>query len=433
MAAAILAAAGGLHLAWKPIETRLPSDRLVLRSFTGELQTELDRLEDVLEADLQELVEIRRAGQEFALKEAVGRLFGAAEVTGLQDGISLRPSRVRSAIFSNPLPPEVGWKRSGQSGPGAMEMAPLLGYDSALRPGDRPAELKPAQGWIRSADGIWAFYWHRQPMEKNRADAVVVTLHAPTMVEVMNRHLQDWAREHFRPVEALKGVNFLDGPAGVQLAGSGEKPRGVGADFVAPLSNHWGQWQLVSWDRLETKPGWDTAVLTVTALVSGVLAITAVMVFVQLRRALRKTEERVTFVNRVSHDLGTPLTNMMLNLDLAKEAVEMDPQDCTERLETVAEEGQRLARLIENVLAFSRSGRAPGPTKLTRCVPKEVVERVVKQFEPALRRKHISTSVELSMQEAVLMDPDALAQILANLISNAQASHRPSRFFGKER
>lgn len=419
LAAAILAAAGGVWLAWQPVAVRAVSDRTVLQTLSGELQQEMNRLELLLEQDLLEITEIPVETQSILLREGLGRLQGAAEVTHLSEDLSSRPTRVRSSSLVLPPPPEVTWRGTGEPTLGQLERMTLLGYVPGKNRDEVPFYIPPARSWERSPGAKWAFFWQRRILRARQAEAIVVTVHVPSVVRVINEHLQAWLVNHFAPVAALKGFDVVQSPDGILLAGRSGGPNPT-ADFIMPLSSPWGQWQLVSHDRVELKPAWNAAVLTITALVAGVLALVGVLAYWQLRRVLRQAEERVTFVNRVSHDLGTPLTNMMLNLDLAKDSMEADPQDCTARLEIVSEEGRRLARLVENVLSFSRHGQTPTPLKAVRCVPDGLIRAVIQQFEAALRRRGITAFVQSHTAESVMMDPDAFTQILANLVSNVE-------------
>ena len=131
-------------------------------------------------------------------------------------------------------------------------------------------------------------------------------------------------------------------------------------------------------------------------------------------------EQRVSFVNRVSHELGTPLTNVLLNLDLATEAIAARPEQARERLGFVVEEVHRLARLVSNVLTFSRKERGVLSLAPSCCVPDEVIGAALRQFQPALRRRGIEVEFRASARDGVRLDPDALAQIVGNLFSNVE-------------
>ena len=418
LTAALIAAVGGARLAWQPQEVRHPSDRQVLRTLAEAWQQEMNRLDEVLRQDLQELLEGANFAREFSLREAQARLHGVAELTLLADSTD-RPKRVRSITNFKPSPPEISWSSSKSSTWGQLDPLPVLGYDFTIPNQPRPPFLRQEQGWVRDSSQPWAFFWWRWLERDNRASVRVVTVHRPTLERVLQEHFRAWLPESFAPVAVLRGLDFAEGPEQLVLAGSGERPASRPPDFLAPVSSPWGKWQVVSWDRLETKPGWNEAVLLATGLISGLLAITALMVFTQLRRALKVAEERVTFVNRVSHDLGTPLTNMMLNLDLAQETLEEAPEQAAERLSIVREEGRRLGRLVENVLVFSRRDRAEHPLHPVRCQPEEIQRGVLQQFEAALKRRGVEVQTQGSAA-FMNLDPDALAQILANLISNVE-------------
>ena len=89
----------------------------------------------------------------------------------------------------------------------------------------------------------------------------------------------------------------------------------------------------------------------------------------------------------------------------------------------------RLARLIENVLTFSR--REQGTLKLhaTECRPREVVDGILAQFAPAFARRGITvTRKHVGEETMCMLDADALSQIAANLFSNVEkyAPHAPA-------
>ncbi len=68
---------------------------------------------------------------------------------------------------------------------------------------------------------------------------------------------------------------------------------------------------------------------------------------------MREAVQRVSFVNQVSHELKTPLTNIRMYAEL----LERDSDEKNERLgrhiDVIVSESRRLSRLIGNVLTFS--------------------------------------------------------------------------------
>jgi len=138
----------------------------------------------------------------------------------------------------------------------------------------------------------------------------------------------------------------------------------------------------------------------------------------RIRSERRLAEQRVSFVNRVSHELRTPLTNMLLNLDAAAEHIEEGP--ATRRLRLVREEARRLSRLIENVLTFSRRDREDVPVSARACDPAAVIDTVIEQFTPSFARRGVGVKLTSDSMRNCLLDGDALAQIIANLLSNVE-------------
>jgi signal transduction histidine kinase len=114
------------------------------------------------------------------------------------------------------------------------------------------------------------------------------------------------------------------------------------------------------------------------------------------------------------------MTNMLLNIDLALEANDQATPETKRRLGLVQEETRRLARLIDNVLTFSRHERGKLRTETRACVPAAVIDAVVEQFAASLERRGLELRVVGALHETCELDADALAQILANLLSNAE-------------
>lgn len=420
LAAAVLAALGGLHLARRDVVVRKASDRAILGTLAAKLQREIQRLDAVFDADVRLVASRADLAREFDLRADAGNFHGIVEATLLTDAAGSRPRRVRIEPAAKGLLPEVRWSDGNSPAWGELDPGDVLGYEPGRNGIDPPPFLSADAGWIQEEKRPWAFFWERRIVGNGRAEVLVLTIDVSVVQGVLRSHLQQWLAREFAPVAALKGFDFVQGPDGAVLAGARSIPTESTPDFIAPTPGRWGDWQVASWDRLETKVEWQPDALTATATISSVLALTGLLVFVQLRRAWRLAEERVSFVNRVSHELGSPLTNMLLNLDLAREAVEVDPAAAAARLDVLSEEGQRLARLVENVLVFSRQSRGAQKFRLVPCQPDSVVAAVLRQFEPALRRRNVVISRQGCADERVMLDPDALAQILANLVSNVE-------------
>lgn len=154
-----------------------------------------------------------------------------------------------------------------------------------------------------------------------------------------------------------------------------------------------------------------------------VLAATGLLSYYFYRehaRAMREASQRVTFVNQVSHELKTPLTNIRMYAELLAEnsAAEDAPQ--RRHVDVIVSESQRLSRLIANVLTFSRAQREPLVVRRGSGSVDDVVQEVLEAFRPALAAKGITVETNLSAAGLVSLDADAVGQIAGNLISNVE-------------
>jgi signal transduction histidine kinase len=138
------------------------------------------------------------------------------------------------------------------------------------------------------------------------------------------------------------------------------------------------------------------------------------------RRALKAAEERVSFVNRVSHELRTPLTNLLLNTDLALDGLEGTESKVRRRLGLIREETGRLSRIVDNVLAFARIERGGQASVVAACDVDGLIAQVEENFAPLFLRKSIVCTREVFLPPLIEVDGDALAQIIANLLSNVE-------------
>ena len=138
---------------------------------------------------------------------------------------------------------------------------------------------------------------------------------------------------------------------------------------------------------------------------------------------MREAAQRVTFVNQVTHELKTPLTNIRMYAELLESKLKSDDHidpAALVHLNVIVDESSRLSRLIANVLTFARSRR--GPVSLHKsdgCID-ETVASTLDQFRPALAEKNVRIEFNPGAPGAVRFDADAVRQILGNLASNVE-------------
>ena len=157
-------------------------------------------------------------------------------------------------------------------------------------------------------------------------------------------------------------------------------------------------------------------------LLLGLVALTAgllVGALHQLRRQQQLARLRTDFVSGVSHELRTPLTQIRLFAELLQTDDLRSDAERRRAARVVDQEARRLTYLVENVLAFSRADRrvshvTPEPIDLGAAVRDtlDVVAPIA-----AARGARVRTAVQDGI--VVLADPNALRQVLLNLVDNA--------------
>jgi signal transduction histidine kinase len=152
------------------------------------------------------------------------------------------------------------------------------------------------------------------------------------------------------------------------------------------------------------------------------LALAAAAVFALLRGAVSLSERRGAFVSAVTHELRTPLTTLRIYAEMLADGLIHEDGQQQEYLETMRTQSERLAHLVENVLAYSRleRGRRGGALETV-----SVGELFAGLTEPLAERcRQAGTILDVDITEAagdcsVRVDRPAIERILMNLVDNA--------------
>jgi signal transduction histidine kinase len=142
--------------------------------------------------------------------------------------------------------------------------------------------------------------------------------------------------------------------------------------------------------------------------------------FKQMADRLREAEElERNFLMTVSHELRTPLTAIRGHVEALREGVAQDPEAQRESLDVIAEEAQRLERLVGDVLDLAKLD-----TRRFTLLHEEVdmghlLDRAYNTFAEEARRRDIDYRREIADRPVIVADGDRVLQIISNLLSNA--------------
>ncbi len=225
--------------------------------------------------------------------------------------------------------------------------------------------------------------------------------------------------------DALAGarIRLLDGNgATVYQWGGYEPPEQAKSLAMLPMSPPLASWKLEYYGAGLT--GASAAgrfqMLAGLLVLAIALAGLAFYLYHEQTRQLREAAERVNFVNQVSHELKTPLTNIRMYAELLEDQLLETDEKPRRYLGVIIAESQRLSRLIANVLNFARDQKEKLAVQPAPGCCDEVVRRCLEAFAPALSAKGVEIRLDAQAPQEVQVDAEALEQILNNLFSNVE-------------
>ncbi|MCW2622893.1 MAG: hypothetical protein JWL64_2495 [Frankiales bacterium] len=136
----------------------------------------------------------------------------------------------------------------------------------------------------------------------------------------------------------------------------------------------------------------------------------------------RNDQIRADLIGTVSHEFRTPLTGIRgAALTLLKRGGRLDDKGRTALLRAIIDQQERLSRLLENMLTAAQATAAdPSAAAEVDGVAAEVV-----MLAGAARPECPAITVAVEPQTTARIDRQALHQVLANLIDNAQLHGAP--------
>lgn len=156
-------------------------------------------------------------------------------------------------------------------------------------------------------------------------------------------------------------------------------------------------------------------VLLVVILAIGISATVWIMV-----RESRLSRLKTDFVSNVSHELRTPLTSIRLFTDTLLMDRTSGEEEKKEFLQIISTESDRLSRLVERILDFSRMEAGRRAYVFEPVHVSSVVDAAAAACCSLARQKDIG--IDLDIPADIIpadLDHDAMVEVVINLLSNA--------------
>lgn len=159
--------------------------------------------------------------------------------------------------------------------------------------------------------------------------------------------------------------------------------------------------------------------LMVMFLVLTLTSFGAYLLWRDVRREVRLANLRSQFVSSVTHELKTPLTSIRMFAETLRMGRFQTPEAQSEYLDTIVNESERLTRLLNNVLDFSKIEQGKKSYHLEPTSLAEIVYASAKALEYPLAQQGFKLDVEVENGLTINADPDAIEQAILNLLTNA--------------
>lgn len=193
--------------------------------------------------------------------------------------------------------------------------------------------------------------------------------------------------------------------------------------YVRPLGEVLGDLGLVIFGPARRERGlFASGVAEYLGLVGGlvfVLLAGLLTIYRGVRRERELARLKSEFVSNVSHELKTPLTSIRMFGEMLQQGVAADQLRRSKYYGIIVAESERLGRLINNVLDFSRMERGTKTYEFEGQSLAELGREALETFRNFREAEEFEIQLKQEDQPEVNVDRDAVIQSLINLLTNA--------------
>jgi signal transduction histidine kinase len=286
-----------------------------------------------------------------------------------------------------------------------------------------PAELEAAQpgtsGWISwfADNNLFLLGWvKRQP----HGYYYGVELEIMTL---LSRLILDFPQPESLPEGIVYGLT--DG-AGNMLHQVGDAMvSGLRPDIEISLSPQLPHWQIVVFLTEISGGGQPSNGFFILSVL--VLAIFVIAIFVggllftrQSLQNFKDARQKTNFVSNVSHELKTPLTSIRMYAELLSANRIKSDLKKKQYLQVITDESQRLTRLVNNILDFSRLEQKRKQYRFENLDMRRILTEILGVQKLRLHQSGMTLEKQIPASPVMAnTDRDAVEQVLLNLIDNA--------------
>ena len=159
--------------------------------------------------------------------------------------------------------------------------------------------------------------------------------------------------------------------------------------------------------------------MTIAGLVLlGCAALVLILIFLLSKKAVKPIaesyEKQKQFITDANHELKTPLTLILANLDIAEAELGQN-----EWLDDIRSEGHRMTELVNQLVALSRMDEEGQPLNITEVAFGDLVADTVAEFEPLAKERGKALTANIEKGTSYCGDEALLHRLVGILMDNA--------------
>ncbi len=155
-------------------------------------------------------------------------------------------------------------------------------------------------------------------------------------------------------------------------------------------------------------------ILLLAAMIIGLLTLVQ-----DVNRKKRMAKLRADFISNVTHELKTPLTSINMFADSIVLDRVKKVKDVKKYATVIVKESEKLQRMINNILDFSRKENDKLTYHLKEENLAEIVNAIMDEMNYWLEIHKFEVNLAIEENLRALVDQEGLKQVLSNLITNA--------------
>ena len=170
-------------------------------------------------------------------------------------------------------------------------------------------------------------------------------------------------------------------------------------------------------DTYVKRRSWTYGIALVLLL--GAMLLGVLLILRDILREKRLSRLRSDFVSNVTHELKTPLTSIHMFAESILLGRVKTTTGKKEYLNIILKETERLKRMINNILDFSKREKGKLEYSFKKVDITALVKSALHDLDYWLVEENFSVHTEIEENVFINADPDALKQAVINLLSNA--------------